>query len=150
MVEQDLRLSPKGLSTITYYDISELQFFLSKKVCQMAMQVYLIMQNEKGVYEIVELVWKQGNTASLTQLFEPTLNQPIRFQHEPVTIQLLILYNGDGTYKVTNTVKLKLSTKNYEIARQVYIVKEVENKLQDCYSKILAFNEAMIEKGDNT
>lgn len=150
MVEQDLRIFPKNFSTITYYDLGELQFFLNKKICATAMQVFLILKNEKNVYEIVELVRKEGNTASLNMLFEPTVNQPIRFQKETITIQLLILYNSEGTYKFTSPLVLKLSTKNYELARQVYIVKEVENKIQDCYSKILAFSEAMTEKGDNT
>ena len=135
--------SPTKIRTTTFspsitYDIGELNFYVSVKFGS-NFQVFLILKNQKGIYDIVELT-KTNTSTGLNVLYKLPINQTLRVNKELVEASLLVL-NNDGTYNLSNAIKVFVSTENYALARQVYIAQEVGKSVQDCYSKVLLLTE---------
>ena len=136
--ESPTKMRATNVSPSITYDIGELNFYVSVKFGS-NFQVFLILKNQKGIYDIVELT-KTNTSTGLNVLYKLPINQTLRVNKELVEASLLVL-NNDGTYNLSNAIKVFVSTENYALARQVYIAQEVGKSVQDCYSKVLLLTE---------
>lgn len=136
--ESPTKIRTTNFSPSITYDIGELNFYVSVKFGS-NFQVFLILKNQKGIYDIVELT-KTNTSTGLNVLYKLPINQTLRVNKELVEASLLVL-NNDGTYNLSNAIKVFVSTENYALARQVYIAQEVGKSVQDCYSKVLLLTE---------
>lgn len=136
--ESPTKMRTTNFSPSITYDIGELNFYVSVKFGS-NFQVFLILKNQKGIYDIVELT-KTNTSTGLNVLYKLPINQTLRVNKELVEASLLVL-NNDGTYNLSNAIKVFVSTENYALARQVYIAQEVGKSVQDCYSKVLLLTE---------
>lgn len=144
--ESPSKIRTTNFSPSTTYDVSELNFYISTKFGSNH-QVFLILKNQKGIYDIVELA-KTGASTGLNILYKLPINQSLRVNKELVQVSLLIL-NSDGTYYLSDSVKAFISTENYMLARQVYIAQEVGRTVQDYYTRTVATAEKTQELYNN-
>ena len=144
--ESPTKMRTTNFSPSITYDIGELNFYVSVKFGS-NFQVFLILKNQKGIYDIVELT-KTNTSTGLNVLYKLPINQTLRVNKELVEASLLVL-NNDGTYNLSNAIKVFVSTENYALARQVYIAQEVGKAVQDCYSKVLLLTEKNEEMHKN-
>lgn len=142
------KLRVTSFSSVVQYDIGELNFYISTRFGT-RIQVFLVLKNETGLYEIVELA-KAGVSGQNT-LYKLPINQKMRVGNEKVMLSLLILDDSNETYSISPSTQIHITTDNYVLARQVYIAQEVGSAIQDCYARILTIAEQIEkkEKGDN-
>lgn len=132
-----------------HYDIGQINFYVSNKIYSNRTQVFLIMKDSTGVYDIVELVKVASKNTGVDILFRLALEQPIRIKDDNVELSLLLLDGLRGTYKMSTPYKMFIFTKNYNIARQVYISQQVGATVQEYYNRIISLAEKLLEEGDN-
>lgn len=126
-------------------DIGTINFYIDSSLLTNQSQIFLIMQNEDGLYEIIELA-KDGATSSAI-LYKVPLNQEIRINDEKAHLSLLILNGKNNTYQISkNKILTHIITNNYRIARQIYIAREVGVQVQNALTKIMALTDNM-ERG---
>ena len=53
----------------------------------------------------------------------------------------MLIDRTSGEFVYSSTLKVKISTENYQLARQVYISQQVGQKVQDLYIKIVGLTE---------
>ena len=117
------------------YEIGELNFYVSTKFGTQ-LQVFMILKNESGLYEIVELA-KAGATGQ-NVLYKLPINQRLRVGNEQVDLSLLVLDLSNNLYHMSTSTKIHVTTDHYSLARQVYIAQEIGSAVQDYYARILA------------
>lgn len=120
------------------YDIGELNFYVSSNTPS-THQVFLILIDQKKMVEIIELqkVGAQGNNI----LYKVPLNQTLRIKDGQVLLSIMILDGKHGTYDISSKYAVNITVKQYELARQVYIVQNINAQTQSAYAKILAMTE---------
>lgn len=120
------------------YDIGELNFYVSSNTPS-THQVFLILTDQKKMVEIIELqkVGTQGNNI----LYKVPLNQTLRIKDGQVLLSIMILDGEHGTYDISSKYAVNITIKQYELARQVYIVQNINAQTQSAYAKILAMTE---------
>lgn len=140
------RLRVTSYSAVAHYDVGELNFYISTKFGQ-KLQVFMILKNESGLYEIVELT--KAGASGQNILYKLPINQRLRVGNEKVQLSILVL--NDDLYYISQPTNIQITTDNYVLARQVYIAQEVGSVVQDCYARTLALVEQLNEKkkGDN-
>ena len=125
-------------SSTTHYDIGEINFYAPSSMASHA-QMFLILKNKKGLYEIIELV--RSGTQGTNALYRIPVNQALRVNDEEVEVRLLILNTAADTYILSSPVNMFIHTNNYNIARQIYIAQQIGSSTQAMYSKIVAMTE---------
>lgn len=138
------KLRVTSFDTAAQYQIESLNFHVSTKFGS-RIQVFMILKDEDGMLEIVELA-KAGAINSTMVPYKLPINQKIRIGNEKVALSILVIDNESGISYTSPATRIHILTNNYTIARQVYIAQEVGAKVQDCYAKILALTEKM-ERG---
>ena len=101
-------------------------------------QIFLMLENSQGVYEIVELTKIKRDKSHM--IYQIAANQNLRVSNDLMNLAILIL-NADGTYILSDNVSLNLNTSKYVAAQQVYIAQQVGTQVQDYYKKIVALTE---------
>lgn len=142
------KLRVTSFSSVARYDVGELNFYISTKFGS-RLQVFMILKNEVGLYEIVELA--KSGVSGQNVLYKLPINQKLRVGNERVLLSLLLLDNVNNTYYISPETQIHITTDNYILARQVYIAQEIGSAVQDCYARVLALAEQIEknEKGDN-
>lgn len=146
-----LRLS-KGFPLINQ-DIGDINFFVYAKG-RVNRQVFLILKDEQGLHEVVEL--KQIGVASdgrPYKVYRISLKQKLRLTTQRVSLSLFLLEIGTSNYEVSeNTLTLSLTTDRFNLHREIYLSQELGSKVQCYYEKIVTLLEQLTtidEKGDN-
>lgn len=145
------RFMPSAFVPSAHYDIGDLEFYISNKFGSNN-QVFLIMKSEKNLYEIVELC--KAGAQGTNVLYKVPVNQALRTNGDQVSTQVLVLNCDTDTYIYSPIVKIFIDTKNYSLARQIHIAKQVGQATQQCYIQMLALSEQMkqlyekIQEGD--
>lgn len=125
-------------SSTTHYDIGEINFYTPSSMAS-RVQVFLILKNKKGLYEIIELV--RSGTQGTNALYRIPINQALRVNDEEVEVRLLVLNTAADTYILSSPIKMFIHTNNYNIARQIYVAQQIGQTTQAMYSKIVAMTE---------
>ena len=126
-------------SATTQYNIDDMNFYIPKIKAE-ASQVFLILKNDRNLYEIVELV-RSRSAQGTNLLYKLPLKQALRVNNEQVVLSLMLIDTQTGEYSYSTQLKAKISTDNYLLARQVYIAQQVGQKVQDLYVKVLGLTE---------
>lgn len=136
----DLRTTQFSFSTV--YDIGEVNFYIPTAKAN-SNQVFLVLKNSRNLREIVELIRSKNDTQkSVNALYKLNINSSIRVgDDEAVEIYLLLINKETDEYSTSSKLKINLSAENYKIARQIKIVEEVNQKVQEYYAKILVLTE---------
>lgn len=132
--EENNKIRATNFSPTTYYNIEELNFYISTHFGAQV-QVFLILQNTNKLYEIVEL--KRAGVQGQSILYKLPINQILRVNNEQVSMSLMVLDYNNSLYYYSRPVTMCITTEHYELARQVYIAKEVGSVVQSCYAQIL-------------
>lgn len=120
------------------YDIGEINFYYSMSALS-NVQMFLILKNKKGIYEIIELV-RSGSQGANT-LYRVPLNQTLRVNDEEVEVRVLIINNTTNIYNISNVIKMNISTNNYNLARQVFVAQQVGQSAQTALAHIITMTE---------
>lgn len=133
--------NPSSLKTTSItpsgaYNLEDLNVYTSIASFGTNIQVFLIFKNTDGLTEIIEFTKASATSANLC--WKMPINQGVRVGNEQVEARVLVLDITNNTYSVSSPLQFKLLIDNYQLARQVYFVKEVSNQVQDCYLKMLA------------
>lgn len=133
--------NPSSLKTTSItpsgaYNLEDLNVYTSIASFGTDIQVFLIFKNTDGLTEIIEFT--KANATSTNLCWKMPINQGVRVGNEQVEARVLVLNISNNTYSVSSPLQFKLLIDNYQLARQVYFVKEVSNQVQDCYLKMLA------------
>ena len=123
----------------THYDIGDLNFYIPQKSLIQHTQVYVMLKNTKGIYEIVEL--EKVDSSGSNDIYRFSLEQPMRIKDEKVELKILLLNGANGTYIVSNPFDIYLHTNNYVPARQIYIARDIGARMQELYIEVLALTE---------
>lgn len=78
-------------------------------------------------------------------LYSIPLDVALRISNEKVEAKFLILDINTSTYKLTNSFTMVILSKEFELARQVFLVKDFGAKAQTYYTKLVE----LILKGEN-
>lgn len=137
----------EGFSTTDAVDIGDIKVSINHKV-EEKKQVFLLLKDSRGLLEVIELV--QSGRDSNGSLYVPSLESGIRTKNGLVKCQVLIIDVNTATYKVTSSFNTQLSSSQYELARQIYLVKDFGVKVQKYYTKIVDLIQQLFdEKGEN-
>lgn len=124
----------------TQYNIEDINFYVPQSKAT-GYQIFLIIKSSKNLYEIVELVRSKGSQSGTNVLYKLSLKQPLRVTNDQVILSLMLIDTQTGEYTYSTSIKAKISTDNYILARQVYISQQVSQKVQDLYIKVLGLTE---------
>ena len=125
---------------ITGQEIGDIEIYLPRKG---KWQVFLVVENKNGLTEIIEFV-DTGN-----YIYKASLDYPIRIKNEDVCGKLLCIDCGTHTHFYTKTFHVVLTSDNFELARQTYLVKEFGSKIESYYKCIVQLMEQLFkEKGE--
>lgn len=124
----------------TQYNIEDINFYIPTGKAERN-QIFLVLKNERNLYEIVELTRSKGAQSGTNVLYKLPLNQALRVNNEQVVLSLMLIDLTSGEFVYSSTLKVKISTENYQLARQVYISQQVGQKVQDLYIKIVGLTE---------
>lgn len=130
---------------ISGQEIGQLEVAFSHKL-EEKKQIFLIMKNDQGLIEIVEFV-RVGADKDMPSysLYSIPLDAALRISNEKVEAKILILDVNTSTYKITNSFTMVILSKEFELARQVFLVKDFGAKVQTYYTKLVE----LILKGEN-
>lgn len=127
-----------------YYNLEELNIYVSHQAFGSDIQVFLILRGKNELYDIVELA--RAGCSGQNGLYKMPINQTLRVGNENVSLQILVLNYKTKTYDLSNTTRVNLSVKNYMLARQVYIAQEVGAKVSNYYNEIAALYEKFTQE----
>ena len=139
-------------STATY-NIEDINFYIPQTKA-INHQIFLMLKNEKNLYDIVELTKINSNQSGSNILFKVPLKQALRINNENVILNFMLIDSNNSTCSYSQSMKIHIATDNYILARQVYISQQIGQKVQDLYMKILSLTEEnrslfqKIQKGD--
>ena len=144
------KLTPaRGFTSGT--DLADIEFHVLKnKTPGVIDQVFLIMTDDKGMRDVVELEYKQPAADTAYNVYRVSLRQPVRLESGKITLQLMSLAPGSADYKLSSEFTVELTATNYEIARQIYLTEALGAKVHSYYTEIVElFQQLMkIEKGE--
>lgn len=119
------------------YDVGEIHFYVPVN-CAENKQIFLVLKNTYNFYEIIELdLMKRINNNSNNLLYKTTLNNEIKKIDGMVDVFLLLIDKKSGVLQLSESCKMNISTEKYSIARQIYIVQQLNNNIADYYLKIV-------------
>lgn len=130
---------------ISGQEIGQLEVAFSHKL-EEKKQIFLIMKNDQGLIEIVEFV-RVGADKDMPSysLYSIPLDAALRISNEKIEAKILILDVNTSTYKITNSFTMVILSNEFELARQVFLVKDFGAKAQTYYTKLVE----LILKGEN-
>lgn len=124
----------------TQYNIEDINFYIPLRKAD-DNQVFLVLKNERNLYEIVELTRSKGASSGTNILYRLPLNQALRVNNEQVSLNLMLIDRKTGEFLNSSCVKVKISTDNFQLARQVFVAQSINQKIQDLYVKIIGLTE---------
>lgn len=125
-------------NSTTHYDIGEINIYAPSSMVTNA-QMYLILKNKKGMYEIIELT--RSGSQGTNILYRIPINQALRVNDEEVEVRVLLINNKNDTYKLSSSVNMIISTNYYNLTRQVFIAQQIGQTTQSLFAKIAAMTE---------
>jgi len=111
------KLNPaRGFASGT--DLVDIEFHVSKnKNPRILDQVFLIMTDDKGMRDVVELEFKQPAADTAYNIYRVSLRQPVRLISGKTTLQLMTLAPGTSDYRLSSEFTIDLKATNFEITR---------------------------------
>lgn len=144
------KLSPaRGFASGT--DLVDIEFHVSKnKNPRILDQVFLIMTDDKGMRDVVELEFKQPAADTAYNIYRVSLRQPVRLISGKTTLQLMTLAPGTSDYRLSSEFTIDLKATNFEITRQIYLTQALGAQVQSYYTEIVELFQQLvkIEKGE--
>lgn len=144
------KLSPaRGFASGT--DLVDIEFHVSKnKNPRILDQVFLIMTDDKGMRDVVELEFKRPAADAAYNIYRVSLRQPVRLISGKTTLQLMTLTPGTSDYRLSSEFTIDLTTTNFEITRQIYLTQALGAQVQSYYTEIVELFQQLvkIEKGE--
>lgn len=138
----------KGTSSTQ--ELGELTFYVYSKIGELPKQVFLIMKDNQGMREIIELDYKGVDATRPYKLYKPGLRQSVRVTSGTVTMQIMVLIAGTDDYFLSTPLTVNVTTEQYNLTRQVYLTQELGSRVQGYYEEIVKlFKQLIIEKGDS-
>lgn len=142
----------KGVSA--HVDLGEIEFHVANTHTSnkhKPNQVFLIMTDNKGMRDIIELEYKRASNDPLYRIYAPSLQQSVRIKDGSTTLQLMELVPGSAEYATSNELSLSLSIEHYEMTRQIYLAEALGARVQGYYTQIVDLFQQLkehIEKGE--
>lgn len=131
-------------------DLGNIEVYVYHKIGMPRRQVFLIMEDQQGMREVIELEQKGIKEGYPYRIYAPSLNQSVRLQSGIVTLKIMLLTIGSTEYFMSNPITLTLTTSHYNLTRQVYLSQELGAKVHGYYSKIVElFEQLIVEKGEH-
>lgn len=118
------------------YGLESLLFYLPLNYNKS--QVFLILKDTQGLYEIVEL--KKMKKEQNHVIYQVAINQNIRVTNDLMNLAILI-FNADGSYLFSEDILMNITVDKYIIAKQINLVQQIGVQVQDYYKKIIALTE---------
>lgn len=116
------------------YNIEDINFYIPT-IKSNGYQIFLVLKNNKNLYEIIELIkMKEGSSAN-NILYKVPLKQFLRVNNEPVTLSLMLINNYTGEYIYSSSLVVNILTDNFRLAQQVFVAQQVNRQVQDLYLK---------------
>ena len=120
----------------TQYNIEDINFYIPVRKAN-ENQVFLVLKNNKNLYEIVELMPKKDGASSTSILYKMPLKQALRINNESVVLKFLLININTGEYTYSSSMNINIETDNFRIAQQVYVAQQVNFQTQDLYKKMV-------------
>lgn len=104
-------------------------------------QIFLIAEDKNGLTEIIEF------TSIDNCYYYPSLDDAVRINpDEEVTCKFLFLNCSTRAHFYSKTFRAKLISKQFELARQVYLVKQFGSNIENYYKCIVQLLERLLEE----
>ena len=132
------KLRTTNFLTEQTYNIEELNIYINA-IFGSFIQVFLILQNERNLYEIISL--EKAGTSGGNVLYKVPINQKLRINNETMSVQIMVLDYRKDLYAYSPKLTMNITTEHYEIARQVYIAQEAGQRIQNYYEQIVMLTE---------
>ena len=148
----EIRLNKQGMlgfgdafSLMTPQDIEDIEFIIPFQKGEQK-EIFLILEDEQGLHEIIKLQYVRDVADRLEKAFKVTLNYKLALSTPKVTLKLFELEANSCTHKTSrNSLSFLLTTDKFNIAREIYIAKELGESIQAYYEKIVSMLTALEE-----
>lgn len=118
-------------------DLGEINFHINARRGEPTKQVFLIMTDQQGLHEIIELKYQCADPRGGYKIYRTSLNQSVRLTSGIMKLQIMTLVVGEDMYDLSNELTVSLTTEHYNITRQVYLAAELGSKVQGYFEQIV-------------
>jgi hypothetical protein len=89
----------------TKYNIEDINFYIPANKSR-EHQVFLVLKNNKNLYEIIELMPRKEGSSSLNILYKVPLKQALRINNESVVLSFLLINNDTGDFIYSSSIDI--------------------------------------------
>lgn len=126
-------------------DIEDIEFVIPYKNGEKK-QVFLILEDEQGLHEIIKLQLVQTKEDRFQKVYKVTLDHGLSLGTQHVSLRVFELEVGTCNYKTSsNSLNLLLTTDKFNISREIYIAQELGERVQIYYDKIVSMLQILEE-----
>ena len=119
----------------TKYNIEDINFYIPANKSR-EHQVFLVLKNNKNLYEIIELMPRKEGSSSLNILYKVPLKQALRINNESVVLSFLLINNDTGDFIYSSSIDIQIETDNFRIAQQIFVAQQVNYQTQNLYRQM--------------
>lgn len=126
-------------------DIGDIEFMIPYRDGEQK-QVFLILEDEQGLHEIIKLQHVRTNEDRKLKIYNVSLDHSISLASPHVSLKVFELEVGTCNYKTSsNSLNLLLTTDNFRISREIYIAQELGDRVQIYYDRIVSLLKVLEE-----
>ena len=122
----------------TEQEIEDIEFWIHYKEGEKR-QLFLILEDEQGLYDIVKLHEVRRIPERLVRVFKVSLDTRLALSTSNVTLRLFELETDTLNQKVSrNSLNVTLSARKFNMHREICIAEELSSKVKAYYEQIVS------------
>ena len=109
-------------------------------------QVFLILEDSQGLHEIIKLQEVRRIEDRLIKVMKVSLDYYISLSTPNVSLRLFELEQDTSIHKVShNSLNILLTTEKFNLSREIYLARELGDRVQTYYDKIVSMLQTLEE-----
>ena len=119
-------------------ELEDIEFWIHYKEGEKK-QFFLILEDEQGLYDIVKLQEIYKMPERRVKVFKVSLDTRLSLSTSRITLRLFELETDTLNQKVShNSLNIILSTRKFNMHREIHIAEELSNKVKAYYEQIVS------------
>lgn len=126
-------------------DIEDIEFMVPYKNGEKK-QVFLILEDSQGLHEIIKLQEVRRMEDRFIKVMKVSLDYNISLSASNVSLRLFELEQDTSIHRVShNSLNVLLTTEKFNLSREIYLARELGDRVQIYYDKIVSMLQALEE-----